>query len=903
MATYVNDLRLKEIGTGESSGTWGTETNVNLELIGEALSFGTEGITTNADTHTSTVADGSTDPARSMYIKYTGTLDSACTITIAPNTLSRLHFIENGTSGSQNIIISQGSGANVTIPPGDVKVVYLDGAGSGAAVVDAFASLNVVDLKVGDDLTVTDDATIGGTLGVTGILTCTDDIIIGDGKTIGSASDVDAMTIAANGQVTFTQTLIGTALDISGDIDVDGTTNLDAVDIDGTVNVANALTMATTNRIQFNDADVYINSSTDGQLDLVADTEIQIAATTIDINGALTQDGGAVFNEASADVDFRVESNSNTHMLFVDAGNDRVSIATTTPEEALHVTGTLRIDGNNNGITSGEAVNQIIFKDLDTTTGGGQTMGQIDWSTLDSDAPGVSARIAGTADSSTTGQGRINFFTGAQGTLVNNLTMAAGEVCINQASNDMDFRVESNSNTHMIFMDGGNDRVMVGKSSTGLANQGVEFEDGQIKGTATGQTVAFLNRASDDGTILDVRKDNSVVGTIGSNAASGVPVLDIGSNSSSGIIRFLTSGTEVVRLTTSQHVGIGTTSADSILDVEDVHSQLRLTDSDDSKFVLFSYSGGKLIVRNNNASTTVNQFTLLEDGKFGLGTISPVATAHIVGSGTFNHTPGQNTTSDAVITSSEMTDSAYHSIMQLISVRQSLSTGNAANGYLGFSTVDDSNAVGKRDAGRIAIVNEAGTSANSTTALSFWTNSGSADTTAAVEKLRINSLGRVMGFTTTNKEPTDTPEDSNSYVLGPGYMFLQRDDTAEVKQVVFGKNGSEAGNITTTSQTFYNSASDYRLKENIKSLKNSLERVQQLNPVQFDWKESGQTSEGFIAHEVQEIFSDAVTGEKDGKDMQGVDYGRITPLLVKAIQEQQAQIDALQSEIKILKGE
>jgi hypothetical protein len=52
--------------------------------------------------------------------------------------MSRVHFIENGTSGSQNIIISQGSGANVTIPPGDVKVVYLDGAGSGAAVVDAF---------------------------------------------------------------------------------------------------------------------------------------------------------------------------------------------------------------------------------------------------------------------------------------------------------------------------------------------------------------------------------------------------------------------------------------------------------------------------------------------------------------------------------------------------------------------------------------------------------------------------------------------------------------------------------------------------------------------------------------------------------------------------------------------
>ena len=163
-STFVNDLRLNEMGTGDQSGSWGTVTNTNLELIGEALSFGTEAITTNADTHTTTVADGATDPGRSMYIKYTGTLDSACTITIAPNTISRMHFIENGTSGSQNIIISQGSGASVTIPPGDTKAVYLDGAGSGAAVVDAFASLSVVDLKVQDDLTVTGDVDVDGTL-------------------------------------------------------------------------------------------------------------------------------------------------------------------------------------------------------------------------------------------------------------------------------------------------------------------------------------------------------------------------------------------------------------------------------------------------------------------------------------------------------------------------------------------------------------------------------------------------------------------------------------------------------------------------------------------------------------------------------------------------------------------
>jgi trimeric autotransporter adhesin len=147
-STYVNDLRLNEMATGDGSGTWGTTTNTNLELIAEAFSYGTEVITTNADTHTTTIADGATDPGRSLYLKYTGTLDSACTITIGPNTVSKVWIIENGTSGSQNIIISQGSGANITIPAGDTKVVYSDGAGAGAAFVDAFASLNVGALNV-----------------------------------------------------------------------------------------------------------------------------------------------------------------------------------------------------------------------------------------------------------------------------------------------------------------------------------------------------------------------------------------------------------------------------------------------------------------------------------------------------------------------------------------------------------------------------------------------------------------------------------------------------------------------------------------------------------------------------------------------------------------------------------
>ena len=137
-ATYVNNLRVAEPADGDAD--WGTTTNASLELIGEALGIGEEGITTNADTHTSTIADGATDPARALHLKYTGTLDSACTITIAPNTLKRVQIIENATSGSQSIIIKQGSGATITITNGTKRIVYLDGAGSGAAVVDVTAT-------------------------------------------------------------------------------------------------------------------------------------------------------------------------------------------------------------------------------------------------------------------------------------------------------------------------------------------------------------------------------------------------------------------------------------------------------------------------------------------------------------------------------------------------------------------------------------------------------------------------------------------------------------------------------------------------------------------------------------------------------------------------------------------
>ena len=283
-STFVNDLRLEEMATGENSGTWGTKTNDNLKLIGEALGFGTEGITTNADTHTSTIADATSDPVRAMYIKYTGTLDSTCTITIAPNTISRLHFIENGTSGSQDIIIKQGSGSTVTIPAGKCSVVYLDGAGSGAAVVDALTALSVAgDITAAGTLNATGDTSAGDSAAL-GFASADGCIITGQGSTndVSIKNDADTTVIAiptGTDDVEFTDDVKlksdAAVLSFGADSDVTVTHVADT-----------ALLLNDAIKMTFRDSALAINSSTDGQLDIDADTEVEITAPTIDLTAS-----------------------------------------------------------------------------------------------------------------------------------------------------------------------------------------------------------------------------------------------------------------------------------------------------------------------------------------------------------------------------------------------------------------------------------------------------------------------------------------------------------------------------------------------------------------------------------------------------------------------------------------
>jgi hypothetical protein len=226
MATYVNNLRLKEITTGDEDGTWGTSTNTNLELITDGFSYGTKEMAADAN-ETFTMPDATADDTRSFYLKITSAVSLTATreVTLGPNTVSKVWMIENATSGSQIITIKQGSGATVNIPNGSKVMVVTDGAGAGAAV------LNANPTEVGGTVT-----SVGGTgtvngISLSGTVTSSGNLTLGGALTgVNLTSQVTGTLPIANGGTGTTSTTFANL-----------TTN-----VTGTLPVANGGTGATT---------------------------------------------------------------------------------------------------------------------------------------------------------------------------------------------------------------------------------------------------------------------------------------------------------------------------------------------------------------------------------------------------------------------------------------------------------------------------------------------------------------------------------------------------------------------------------------------------------------------------------------------------------------------------------
>jgi len=127
--------------------------------------------------------------------------------------------------------------------------------------------------------------------------------------------------------------------------------------------------------------------------------------------------------------------------------------------------------------------------------------------------------------------------------------------------------------------------------------------------------------------------------------------------------------------------------------------------------------------------------------------------------------------------------------------------------------------------------------------------------------------------------------------------------------IEFRQATTTVGAITVTgSATTYATSSDYRLKENIQPMTGALAKVAQLKPCTYTWKADGSDGQGFIAHELQAVVPDCVTGAKDAVDKngkpqyQGVDTSFLVATLVAAIQEQQATIKAMETRLAALEA-
>tara|TARA_R110000782_G_scaffold4299_4_gene15210 strand:+ start:1384 stop:3687 length:2304 start_codon:yes stop_codon:yes gene_type:complete len=525
-STYVNNLRLEEMATGEQSGTWGTKTNTNLELIGQAVAWGTRAIA-NASTDNITIADGAADADRCLGLKLTGG-GQACTVTLLPNTSSKTWVMYNATS--YTLTFTCGSGANVAILAGETKMIATDGLGSGGVVHDLLTSVNLAGttktaaltnagvltqggiLSVDDTTTSTSGTTgsihtdgglgVAGTSTLIGVTTHGDDVVsdtdsVDDLGTTGvrwANLFVDAIT--ATDQVTatgFTGTLDGilgsgtpaaatvTTLNASDQVVVSGSGNR-SMSITSTDGIASMEIGAAASNAAFID---FKTPSGD-------DFDLRISSESGGAGGNITINGGT----------FSIVGTAETMATFADDG-----------AVTLYHNNVARIATTANGTISTGDIFTLYDTSTDAAYGPYLDLNRDSASPADNDGMGV-IRFLGDNDAGEgtpyagiysinldmtdgTEDGGLDINTIVAGTVRSRLYFYSNQSIFNEAAQDIDFRVESSNNANMIYVDASGDAVGIGTPpNVTIAGNSLEVNAGALGTTATNMASAQLLSAS-----------------------------------------------------------------------------------------------------------------------------------------------------------------------------------------------------------------------------------------------------------------------------------------------------------------------------------------------------------------------------------------------------------------------
>jgi hypothetical protein len=336
-------------------------------------------------------------------------------------------------------------------------------------------------------------------------------------------------------------------------------------------------------------------------------------------------------------------------------------------------------------------------------------------------------------------------------------------------------------------------------------------------------------------------------------------------------LKFTTAGGERMRINSSGNVGIGTNSPDSKLDVatgangvifryDAASTFLQILPEDTGGDISLRYransgSAPDLLFKNDGGT---ERMRITEGGNVGIGTSSPVLPLDVNGS-------------------------AQVSGRMLVG-----SVGSGGGVGQGYQFAGDGNTGMYQDA---------------YDQLQFSTNNA--------ERMRLDSNGSLLLGTTDEIIWTDASGEGIVLYRGEAFQVARNSDSCvqlnrqgtDGQIQAFAKSGTQVGNISVTgSATAFNTSSDHRLKENVTADWDATTRLKQLNPVRFNFiADADTTVDGFLAHEVQSVVPEAITGthnevDADGNPVyQGIDQSKLVPLLVKTIQELEARIVALET--------
>ena len=268
-SSYTGNSGIEKPADGDQSGSWGDTINTNMDIIDRSIN-GVGAITLSGTTHTLTTTDGTLSDGMYKVLVLGGSPSGTNTITIAPNDADKVYIVVN--SSGQTATFTQGSGANVSVLNGDSKIIYADGAGSGAAVVDVTADLSFSSVNID-----------GGTI---------------DGTVIGGASAAAGTftTVTASGEID------GASLDISGNADIDGTLETDALSI------ASTTVTSTAAELNYNDTGAAVGTVVASKT-VTADANKDVASfRNITLTGEL--DAGSLDISGDADIDGTLETDA-----------------------------------------------------------------------------------------------------------------------------------------------------------------------------------------------------------------------------------------------------------------------------------------------------------------------------------------------------------------------------------------------------------------------------------------------------------------------------------------------------------------------------------------------------------------------------------------------------------------